>query len=430
MPFDSMGAGPSLGNVAVIGGGISGLGAAYALSQSHRVTLFEAEPRLGGHARTLVAGRREQVPVDTGFIVFNYQNYPLLTGLFDALGVPVKKSDMAFSANIDDGRLEYGLHTTAALFAQRRNLTRPAFWQMLRDITRFNRGARIACENPRLSLRDLLDHLKMGDWFRRYFMLPLASAIWSASPHEMQSFPAQSFVRFFDNHGLLTMHDQPQWYTVDGGSQVYVEKLARAIRAEGGIIRAGTPVQGVLRDSGGALVKTAGQPPEAFDAVVMACHSDQALRLLGDADTSETGALSKLRYTPNRAYLHDDPAHMPGRQACWASWNYRGRSGEEARPVALTYWMNRLQGLPQNIPLFLSLNTEKPIRDEHIFDETVFHHPQFDHAAIAAQERLSAMQGRRNTWFCGAYTRYGFHEDGLLSAVNVAKAMGAQPQWA
>ncbi len=430
MPFDSLDGGPCLGKVAVVGGGISGLGAAYALAKTHRVTLFEAEPRLGGHARTLIAGRHEQVPVDTGFIVFNYQNYPLLTGLFDALNVPVKKSDMAFSATIDDGRLEYGLHTTAALFAQRRNLTRPAFWRMLRDIPRFNAGAKLARDNPLLSLRDLLDQLKMGDWFRRYFMLPLASAIWSTSPNEMQSFPAQSFVRFFDNHGLLTINNQPQWYTVDGGSQVYVDKLAGAIRTRGGIIRAGTPVQAVLRDHDGALVKTAGQPPEAFDAVVMACHSDQALRLLGDADTSETGTLSKLRYTPNRAYLHDDPALMPRRPACWASWNYRGRSGHESRPVALTYWMNRLQGLPKNVPLFLSLNTEQPIRDEHIFDETVFYHPQFDHAAIEAQGRLSAMQGRRNTWFCGAYTRHGFHEDGLLSAVNVARALGAEPQWA
>lgn len=430
MPFDSVDNRPSLGKVAVIGGGISGLGAAYALANTHRVTLFEAEPRLGGHARTLVAGRREQVAVDTGFIVFNYQNYPLLTRLFAALDVPVKKSDMAFSATIDDGAIEYGLHTMAALFAQRRNLTRPAFWRMLRDIPRFNRGARIACSNPRLSLRDLLDMLKMGDWFRRYFMLPLGSAIWSTSPHDMQSFPAQSFVRFFDNHGLLTINDQPQWYMVDGGSQVYVGKLARAIQARGGIVRTGTPVQGVLRDGDGVLVKTPGQPLEAFDAVVMACHSDQALRLLGDADATETGVLGNMRYTANRAYLHDDPSHMPRRPACWASWNYRGRTGQETRPVALTYWMNRLQNLPKNIPLFLSLNTEQPIREEHIFDETVFYHPQFDHAAIEAQQRLGAMQGRRKTWFCGAYTRYGFHEDGLLSAVNVARAMGVEPQWA
>jgi len=429
MPFDSVENDPIGHRVAVIGAGISGLSAAYALSETHRVTLYEAEARLGGHARTLVAGRREQVPVDTGFIVFNRQNYPLLTALFESLDVPVKKSDMAFSATIDDGRLEYGLHATSALFAQRRNLTRPAFWRMLRDIPRFNRTARAACENHGLSLRELLDQLKMGDWFRRYFMLPLASAIWSTSPHEMQSFPAHSLIRFFDNHGLLTLHDQPQWYTVDGGSRVYVERLAKAILSRGGEIRPATPVQGIERTQKGAWVKTEGQPRESYDAVVLACHSDQALRLLGDADATETGVLSKLRYTPNRAYLHDDPSHMPQRQACWASWNYRGRTGQETRPVALTYWMNRLQNLPKHIPLFLSLNTEKPIRDEHIFDETVFWHPQFDHGALAAQERLGAMQGRRNTWFCGAYTRYGFHEDGLSSAVNVARAMGVQPQW-
>ena len=425
MPFDPIYASPRKLKVAVIGAGISGLGAAYALTPDNDVTVFETETRLGGHARTLVAGRKRQVAVDTGFIVFNYRNYPLLTGLFADLDVPVKKSDMAFSASIDDGAVEFGLHATSALFAQKRNLVRRAFWQMLTDIPRFNKGVKALGECQDLTLGDALEQLKMGDWFRRYFLLPLAGAVWSATPEQMLAFPASTFVRFFDNHGLLTLHDQPQWYTVDGGSQVYVEKLADAIRANGGVIRSGTPIEAVSRENG-AWVKPVGQPLQHFDAVVFACHSDQALRLLADADRDERRVLGAIRYAPNRVILHDDPSVMPQRRSCWGSWNYKGRSDH----VSVTYWMNRLQDLPDDVPLFVTLNPERPIPQGRIFNETVMDHPVFEHSAIAAQADLQRIQGQRSTWFCGAYTRYGFHEDGLLSAVKVANSMGVQPQWA
>ena len=429
MPFDSFGSLSRRSRIAVVGAGISGLGAAYALSADNDVTIFEAETRLGGHARTRLAGRSRQVPVDTGFIVFNYRNYPLLTGLFAELDVPVKKSDMAFAASIDGGQIEYGLHATSALFAQRRNLIRPAFWRMLTDIPRFNKGALALAETEGLTLGDLLDRLNMGRWFRDYFMLPLSGAVWSATPEEMLDFPAETFIRFFDNHGLLTLHDQPQWYTVDGGSQEYVNRLATALQKNGADIRTSAPVDVVSRNDS-VWVKTVGGPVEQFDAVVFGCHSDQALAMLADADAEERSVLGGLRYKPNRVILHDDPRVMPTRRACWASWNYQGRTGQSAPAVSVTYWMNRLQNIPDDVPLFVSLNPLHEIPEKHIFDETVLSHPVFDQAAIAAQERLPAIQGRRGAWFCGAYTRYGFHEDGLLSAVNVAKAMGAAPQWA
>ena len=429
MPFDPFGSTPLRPRIAVVGAGISGLGAAYALSTDSHVTVFEAEGRLGGHARTRLAGRVRQVPVDTGFIVFNYRNYPLLTGLFAELDVPVKKSNMAFAASIDGGRIEYGLHSTSALFAQRRNLTRPAFWRMLIDIPRFNKGAMALAETEGLTLGDLIDRLNMGQWFRDYFMLPLSGAVWSATPEEMLNFPAETFIRFFNNHGLLTLHDQPQWHTVDGGSQEYVNRIASALQAKGADVRTSAPVEAVSRNDG-VSVKTVGGPVEQFDSVVFACHSDQALAMLADADTEERSVLGDLRYKPNRVILHDDPRVMPERRACWASWNYQGRTGHSAPAVTLTYWMNRLQGIPDDVPLFVTLNPAEDIPDEHIFDETVLSHPVFDQAAIAAQAKLPTIQGRRGAWFCGAYTRYGFHEDGLLSAVNVAKAMGAAPQWA
>jgi uncharacterized protein len=429
MPFDLQTNPPGKLRVAVIGAGISGLGAAYTLASDHEVTLYEAEPRLGGHARTITVGRECQVDVDTGFIVFNYRNYPLLSGLFAELDVPVQKSDMAFSASLDDGRFEYGLHATSALFAQRRNLFRPLYWRMLLEIPRFNRSIKRYADQLTLTLGEALSDLGMSDWFRRYFILPLAGAIWSGTPEQMLAFPAAAFVRFFDNHGLLTLHDQPQWYTVNGGSKVYVAKVEDVLLRHGTAIRTGTPVQAVGRD-GGAWVKPQGGEAEAYDAVVFACHSDQALTLLADPSPEERMILGNIRYTPNRVIVHDDPSLMPQRRACWAAWNYRGRTGGRAEALTVTYWMNRLQSLPAEQPLFVTLNPEDDIPARHMFDETVLHHPVFDLAAMQAQQALAALQGQRNTWYCGAYTRYGFHEDGLASGVAAAKALGAEPQWA
>ena len=417
-------------HAAVIGAGISGLGAAYALSKTHSVTVFEAKRRLGGHARTVEVGRDRQVAVDTGFIVFNYRNYPLLTGLFAELDTPVKKSDMAFAASIDGGRIEYGLHSTPAIFAQKSNLARLGFWRMLADIPRFNRGVKTLVDEPGLTLGNALDRLKMGRWHRQYFLLPLSGAVWSASPKQMLDFPLATFVRFFENHGLLTINDQPQWHTVEGGSRVYVAQLAQAILANGGEIFTSARIESVSRNHCGVAVKPAGQETQFFDDVVFACHSDQALALLDDPDPDEQSILGAMRYSPNKVILHDDPSVMPKRRVCWASWNYHGNANVTDPKMTVTYWMNRLQDIPKDVPLFVTLNPASPIRDECVFDETELSHPVFDQPAIDAQAALPRIQGRRNTWFCGAYARYGFHEDGLLSAVTVARAMGAAPAWA
>ena len=415
--------------IAVIGAGISGLGAAYLLSDKYKVTLFESEKRLGGHARTLFAGRGRQVPVDTGFIVFNYRNYPHLTGLFELLNVPVKKSDMSFAASINDGRIEYGLQTLRAIFAQKRNMLHPNFLMMLRDIFRFNNLALATANGANLTTGELLDKLNMRDWFRNYFLLPISGAIWSTAPKDMLSFPAKTFTRFFDNHGLLTINDQPQWWTVDGGSREYVMRIEQAMLAKGVDIRLGAEVISVIRENKKVSVYIKGCELEEFDEVVFGCHSDQALAMLAHPHEEEQQILGALKYKANKAYLHDDASYMPKRKSCWASWVYKGHSKHVEYAIPLTYWMNRLQSIPNDVPLFVTLNPIEEIEEKYIFDETVFYHPQFDQLAIEAQGKLPSLQGKRSTWYCGAYTRYGFHEDGLLSAVNVAKSMGIQIPW-
>lgn len=416
--------------IAVVGAGITGLGAAYLLSERDDVTLFEAATRLGGHARTVEAGRSAKVPVDTGFIVFNDRNYPLLNALFKDLNIPTIESDMSFAITLDDGAFEYGTQTFPALFADLRNLVRPRYWEMLKDILKFNAGAVSTVANdPAMSLEDLLDTMDMGRWFRERYLLPISGAIWSTSTTDMLSFPASSFTQFFDNHGLLTVNDHPQWSTVVGGSRTYVKSVAEEIVRRGGIIRTGTPVQFIVRKDNRVTISAQGSEPEEFDAVVIATHSDQALNLLGDASPEEQKCLSALRYKSNRAYLHDCQHYMPRRKGCWSSWVFQGQTSETSPDIALTYWMNQLQNIPDSIPLFVTLNPASPIPGEHVFDEHEFHHPQFDAAALAAQGQLEGVNGRRNTWFCGAYARNGFHEDGLWSAVRVARGVGARIPW-
>lgn len=413
--------------IAIVGGGISGLGAAYALADRHDVTLFEAESRLGGHARTVFAGREQEIAVDTGFIVYNERNYPNLTALFRDIDAPTKPSDMSFAATFDDGALEYGLRGLKALFAQRLNLVRPAYLAMLRDIMRFNRDAGLALDRPELSLGDFLDELRLGRPFRDWYILPFSGAIWSATPEEMLSFPAATFVRFFQNHGLLAASGQPAWRTVDGGSRAYVSRLEALLKSKGVAIRTGAAARAV--DQGARpTVAVDGAAPEAFDAVVLACHSDQALRMLSAPDGDQRRVLGALRYKANTAILHDDPRLMPRRRACWSSWNYVGAGERQA--IGVSYWMNRLQSLPEAQPLFVTLNPPRDIPDEHIFDAYEFAHPQFDRAAIAAQTDLPEIQGRGGVYFAGAYAKYGFHEDGLASGLAVARLLGATPAWA
>jgi len=421
MPFKTPGAIPR--RIAVIGGGISGMAAAHLLAQTNAVVLYEAGARLGGHARTVIAGRRKDQPVDTGFIVFNRVNYPHLVRLFDGLGVPTTESRMSFGASIKGGRLEYGLATLDTIFAQRRNLLDPRFLRMLSDILHFNRNAEAAATDPAMTIAELLGRLRTGPWFRDHYITPFSGAIWSTPTAGILDFPAQALVRFFRNHALLDHTRQHQWYTVRGGSTEYVRRLQSAMLAQGVDIRTATPVVAVRREAGSVLVRAVGDECEVYDDVVLATHSDQALRLLSDATPAEAKALAAIRYQPNEAVLHSDPSLMPKSRKVWSSWSYvEPRAGAGAR-IDLTYWMNSLQPIPMDDPLFVTLNTDRPIRPDLVHDVTTFRHPVFDVGALTAQDRLRVLNGGQNTWFCGAWMKNGFHEDGFASAVDVVAAM-------
>lgn len=425
MPFEATLPGPR--RIAVIGGGISGMGAAYALAADNRVTMIEAEADLGGHARTRLAGRNGDQPVDTGFIVFNRPNYPHLTKLFAELDVPVVKSDMTFSASLRGGAMEYGLRNMRAVFAQRKNAFNPRFLRMIRDILRFNARALDAANDPQQPLGDFLRGMGTGDWFRDYYLLPLSGAIWSTPTDKVLDFPAHALVRFFENHALLSHSGQHQWYTVEGGSVQYVRRLEAAMKERGVAIRTGAPVEGVRRlDGGGAEVRMQGGEWERFDEVILATHTDVSLSLLSDARQHERAALSKFAYQPNRVVLHGDTSLMPKRRVCWSSWNYTETAKKEMNQIDLTYWMNCLQPIPHSDPLFVTLNSTRPIREELIHDEVALHHPVYDLNALDAQREVSAFNGADSTWFCGAWMRNGFHEDGLASGIGVADAIRAR----
>ncbi|MHA6327156.1 NAD(P)/FAD-dependent oxidoreductase [Roseivivax sp. CAU 1753] len=421
MPFESRPTGPK--RIAVIGAGISGLGAAHALADTHHVTLIEAEPRLGGHARTKMGGKRGDQPVDTGFIVFNYANYPNLARIFDKIDVPVVTSNMSFGASLSGGRLEYGLGSLAALFAQPRNIANPRFLRMVRDIMRFNARAVATANDRTQSLGDFLDNLGVGAWFRDYYLLPLSGAIWSTPTDKILDFPAHALVNFFENHALLSTHGQHQWYTVQGGSIEYVRRFEAALRAQGVTMRLGAPVDGVRRDADGVDLKLQGAEWERFDEVVFATHSDDTLRLLSDPTPVETSALGAIGYQPNRVVLHGDTSIMPRSRKVWSSWNYTEDAPRAFNTIDLTYWMNSLQPIPMDDLCFVTLNSTRTIREDLIWDETTLRHPVYDLAALEAQGRVAAMNGDNHTWFCGAWMKNGFHEDGLSSALDVAEAL-------
>lgn len=415
--------------IAVIGAGISGLGAAWALARHHDVTVFEANATPGGHANTIdIDYTGKKIAVDTGFIVFNDWNYPNLTRLFAHLDVPAIKSDMSFAISVGAGQLEWSGNNLATLFAQKRNLLRPSFHRMWRDILRFNKTAVIDLAAGRmagLSLGDYLAHGKYSDSFMLDYLLPMGAAIWSAPLAEMMAFPAETFANFFRNHGLLSIDDRPQWYTVQGGSREYVKRLLADSNLS---LHPHTPVHAVQRDTDGVNVVTA-RGSSHFDQVVLACHADQALRLLDDQATSqERSLLGSFRFQPNRAVLHRDPALMPRRRNVWASWNYLSEPRRDLqRRVGLTYWMNLLQSIDSSRPLFVTMNPVTEPRDDLVFAEFAYEHPLFDRAAIGAQARLSEIQGKDRLWFCGAWCNYGFHEDGFTAGLRVAEALGATP---
>ena len=424
MPFETVDAGPR--RIAVIGGGISGMAAAHLLARDASVVLYEAEARLGGHARTVLAGKRGDQPVDTGFIVFNKANYPHLVQLFTDLNVPIADSSMTFGASLQGGRMEYALASVNALFATRSNIVNPKFLRMLRDIMHFNKHAEAAAKDPAQTIRDLLCQLGTGDYFRDYYITPLSGAIWSTPVQGILDFPAQALIRFFKNHALLGVYGQHQWYTVQGGSIEYVRRLQASLVTHGVDLRLRAPIAGVKRVPGGAMVRAHGAEWEMFDEVIFATHSDTALTLLSDASPAERSALSAVRYQPNEAVLHADTRLMPKRRSCWASWVYCEPAGPKPDRIDLTYWMNSLQPIPQDDPLFVTLNSTQVIDERLIHDTVTWQHPVFDLEALAAQGTISAMNGTQNTWFCGAWMRNGFHEDGFQSAVDVVQAMQSQ----
>jgi predicted NAD/FAD-binding protein len=411
--------------IAVIGAGISGLSAAWLLGQAHDVVLIEAAPRLGGHANTVsiqdeAGGDTE---VDTGFIVYNQKTYPNFVALLDNLGVATQPTEMSFAVSLDGGRLEYAGTSLAGLFAQRRNLASPRFWAMLQGLVRFYRDATRDAQAGHVTEMKLGDYLAAGGYgaaFRDDHLLPMAAAIWSAPCSEILSYPAQAFLRFHHNHGLLQLTDRPVWRTISGGSARYVARLREQFS---GKVRLGTPVRQVRRSSSEVLISGDGWS-EAFDHVVFATHADQTLAMLADPDPLEAAALGAFRYSRNRAVLHGDEGLMPRRRRAWASWNHIGERGRPDAACAVTYWMNRLQNLSATRPFFVTLNPPATLRQDTILHEEVYEHPIFDQAALAAQERLWALQGARRSWYCGAYFGSGFHEDGLQAGLAVAEALG------
>lgn len=411
--------------IAVVGSGIAGLSAAWLLSKRHDVTLIEAEARPGGHSNTVDArASGRAVPVDTGFIVYNTASYPNLIALFQHLGVETAATDMSFAVSLDAGRYEYAGSSVTSLFGQPSNLLRPSHWRMLADVLRFFREAPDLARNdtdPDLTLGDYLASSGYCDAFVTRHILPMAAAIWSTPSRDVLRFPAAAFVRFFMNHGLLQVSNRPQWRTVVGGSRAYVRRLLDDFDGE---VVLGDPVERIVRSAGKVTIATA-RGERQFDDCVIATHADDALALLTDATADERRLLGSFRYARNRAVLHTDPSLMPERRRLWSSWNYLGAGSGQDATLAVTYWMNKLQPLGSDAPeLFVTLNPSRGIGARDTVASFDYAHPMFDAAAMRAQRQLWRLQGARNTWFCGSYFGYGFHEDGLQSGLAVAEDIG------
>ena len=412
--------------VAVIGAGISGLAAAHFLRRRHRVHLFEKEPRLGGHTHTvLVDSANGEVALDTGFLVHNDRTYPNLVRLFGELGVATRDSDMSFAVSCQRSGLEYSSRGANGFFAQRRNLVRPSHFSLLREIVRFNREAPVLLEAPdagRQTLGDFLESRRYSEGFTHRYLLPIASAIWSASQDAIRSFPALTLIRFFDNHGLLSLGAQPTWKVVTGGSHTYIPRLIATLAAD---IHLGASIHSVRRAEDGVTLTFRDRPPMRFDEVVFACHGDQVLPLLADPSVRERDVFSSFSTTANAVWLHTDASMLPTQTRARASWNYRLAADPEAPPT-VTYDLNRLQGLTTPDQYCVTLNPSGEIDERRVLRRFVYRHPLYTRPTIRAQQHWGNVSGFNRTHYCGAYWRYGFHEDGLNSALRVARAFGVE----
>jgi predicted NAD/FAD-binding protein len=406
--------------IAVIGTGIAGNVAAYHLARDHDITVFEAADRIGGHTNTVgVDLGRRYYDLDTGFIVFNDRTYPNFLALLDKLGVATQKSNMSFSVRNEFSGLEYNGTSLNTLFAQRSNLFRPSFHRMIRDILRFNREAPsvLESESSDFTLGQFLERQAYSRTFIDNYIIPMGAAIWSAAPGTMRRMPAPFYIRFFDNHGMLSINDRPEWRVICGGSHNYVSKLVAGHRER---IRLKAPVERVRRFPTHVELKAHGSEPERFDQVFISCHSDQALAILVDASPVEREVLGAISYQPNEAVLHTDQRLMPRRKRAWAAWNYH-IANETSERVAVTYNMNILQGIAAPEQFCVTLNHAEAIDPSRIIKRIQYAHPIFTRQAIAAQQRHAEVNGDRRTYFCGAYWRFGFHEDGVVSALNALR---------
>ncbi len=419
--------------IAVVGSGISGISSAWLLSPAHEVDVYEAEDRLGGHSYTLDVTTTNDTtfPVDTGFMVFNRRTYPNLIRFFERLGMKANDADMSFSVQVPNEDIEWSGHNLNSVFAQRKNLVNPRFLRMVSDILKLSRNAQRLLDDPTvlpLTLGQLLEREGFSDSFTDWYLIPMGDAIWSTPPGDMLEYPAATYLRFCNNHGLLTVTGKPQWLSLVGGARAYVEQASQAFSGE---VHLSEPVERVQRHGTGVIVHTANRS-ERYDAVILACHPPQSLQMLGaDATEEEREVLSAFDYWPNDVVVHQDTSFMPKNRRAWASWNWFSETTDmEKSNLVLTYQINTLQPVPAEAPTVMeTLNRDREPAEGTLLAHLVFDHPMYNAGAIAAQSRVPSLQGASGVWYAGAWTRYGFHEDGMLSGVRVAEALGAVVPW-